>query len=149
MAVRGAFSSILITAQRHWWKDILNARRCCAVFSLSFDYIPNYSASKQLSKAWMLWIDSFCNRTILWAAILWEPNSSNIMLVCASDERGVLENQRSLPWLQGSVVSGWHHRALLDESVMSWFEHPWVRLWLCTCAERLSVRMVLFPAITP
>ena len=56
---------MLITAQRQWWKDILKLWRRCAVFSLSFDYIPNYSASKQLKEAWMLWADSVCNWTML------------------------------------------------------------------------------------
>lgn len=56
---------MLITAHRHWWKDILKLWRRCTVFSLSFDYIPNYSASKQLNQAWMLWADSVCNWTML------------------------------------------------------------------------------------
>lgn len=53
MALSGAFSSMLITAQRHWWKGILKLWRHSTVFSLSFDYIPNYGASKQLNQAWM------------------------------------------------------------------------------------------------
>lgn len=56
---------MLITAHRHWWKDILKLWRRCTVFSLSFDYIPNYSASKQLNEAWMLWAGSVCNWTML------------------------------------------------------------------------------------
>lgn len=58
MAVCRAFSSVLITAHRQWWKAVVKWRRHCVVFSLSFDYIPNYSASKQLNAAWMLWTDS-------------------------------------------------------------------------------------------
>lgn len=56
---------MLITAQSHWWKDIPKLWRRCAVFSLSFDYIPNYSASKQLNEAWMLRTNSVCNWTAL------------------------------------------------------------------------------------
>lgn len=63
--LRGAFSSPLITAQRHWWKGILKLWRSCAVFILSFDYIPNYGASKQLKEAWMWWRDWVCCWTVL------------------------------------------------------------------------------------
>lgn len=57
LAVCRAFSSTLITAHRQRWKAVLKWRRRCVVFSLSFDYIPNYGASKQLNAAWMLWTD--------------------------------------------------------------------------------------------
>lgn len=152
---------MLITAQRHWWKDILKLWRRCVVFSLSFDYIPNYSASKQLNQAWMLQTDSVCNWTML---LYFEHPTALISCQCVSeregetfDERVVFVKRRSLPWLQGSIVSEWHHHASLEESMKSWFERR--RECVCVCVlcerahvengERVSLRTVLFFTVTP
>lgn len=136
---------MLITAQSHWWKDIPKLWRRCAVFSLSFDYIPNYSASKQLNEAWMLRTDSVCNWTALLhfghlIALIFLP-VCECMRVCVTQrdrendvwwKRSVREAAKS--WLQGSIVSEWHHHALLEDSMMSRFAACGLARG-CTCRD--------------
>ncbi len=159
MAVRGAFSSMLITAQRHWWKDILKLWRRSAVFSLSFDYIPNYSASKQLNEAWMLWADSVCNWTML---LYFEHPTALIshrrLWVCVRErERDVWWNrvvhEAAKPALitrvnsvrmTSSCMARWVHDVMIGALARA-FDRA------CTCGgwERLSVRTVLVFTVTP
>lgn len=137
MAVRGGFSSALITAHRRWWKDVLMLWRRCVVFGLSFDYIPNYSASKQLNEAWLSRADQ--RRRFAFYAL---RRSHFVLAHVGGRERDVwwrwggFTRHRSLPWLQGSIVSQWHHhQAHPDESMMSWFECRLVRPRVRVCAR--------------
>lgn len=112
MALSGAFSSMLITAQRHWWKGILKLWRHSAVFSLSFDYIPNYGASKQLNQAWMF-------EQIQMAVELCSTAQLFFFFLPVSVRKETFDER--LSWLQGSIVSEWHHHTFLDDSMSSQF----------------------------
>lgn len=116
---------MLITAHRHWWKDILKLWRRCTVFSLSFDYIPNYSASKQLNEAWMLWEGSVCNWTMLLdfehptALILWV---SECMW-----ERGVWWKRGVHEAAKPALITG-VNSIRMTSPLMAWWVHD-VMLW--------------------
>ncbi len=144
MAVRGAFSSMLIAAHRHWWKDILKLRRHSAVFSLSFDYIPNYSASKQLNEAWMLWTDSVCN----WTMLLYFEHPTALIL-CQREQVCVRERETYVWWKRGVHEAA--KPALITRvssirmtsSRMAWWVHD-VMIWAPMSVHRWRMREAFF-----
>lgn len=138
MAIYGAFSFMLITAQRHWWKDILQLWRRCTVFILPFDYIPNYSASKQLNEAWMLWTDSVCS----WSMPLYfEHPAALILFWCVWDiwwKRGVGESVKTVLITRVSSIR-------MISLCITWWVHDimiWTRVCVCECAH-VEKRQVL------
>lgn len=120
MAVRGGFSSALITAHRRWWKDVLMLWRRCVVFGLSFDYIPNYSASKQLNEA-RLWRADQRRRFAFYA-----PRRSPFVLArVGGRERGTSdEGGEGSPGTEASLdyKGQWYHNDItIGPTLMS----PW------------------------